>query len=80
MTLLYILSSNGYTIKLKTLANTRANSFAFINTLYIIDIAKFLGVKAQCLPFSTRINGYNGKGSYTITHFIRLYFTIDRRR
>ena len=44
--ILYTISYNGYRIDLYTLANTRANGFAFIDTIYTIDIAKFLNIKA----------------------------------
>jgi len=46
---LYIVSQNGYGVNLTALINTRANGFTFINTAYIIDVAKFLNVKATLL-------------------------------
>jgi hypothetical protein len=43
--LLYIVSKNRYRIIFIIFTNSRANSFVFINTAYIIDITKFLNLK-----------------------------------
>ena len=43
---LYIVSWNGYKVNTTAFINTRANSFAFINIIYITDTAKFLNIKA----------------------------------
>ena len=45
-TVLYIILYNRYRIELYTLANTRANRFAFIDITCTINIAKFLNIKA----------------------------------
>ena len=42
----YTVSRNKYRVNTTTLINTRVNSFAFINTAYIINTAKFLNIKA----------------------------------
>jgi hypothetical protein len=42
---LYIIAHNKYTVKLNALADSEANGFVFINTLYVINVAKFLNVK-----------------------------------
>jgi len=41
-----MVSQNGYKINTTTLINTKVNSFAFINTICITNIAKFLNIKA----------------------------------
>jgi hypothetical protein len=46
---LYIVSRNRYRVNITALINTRVNSFAFINTAYINNIAKFLNIKATRL-------------------------------
>ena len=46
---LYTVSQNGYRVNTTTLINTRANSFAFINTAYAINVAKILNIKATLL-------------------------------
>ena len=43
---LYIVSQNRYRVNITALINTRVNSFAFINTAYINNIAKFLNIEA----------------------------------
>ena len=46
---LYIVSQNRYRVNTTALINTGVNSFAFINTAYINNVAKFLNVKATRL-------------------------------
>jgi len=46
---LCIVSQNGYRVNLTALINTGANNFAFINTAYTINVAKFLNIKATLL-------------------------------
>jgi len=43
---LYIVSRNKYRVNTTAFINTKINSFAFINTIYIINITKFLNIKA----------------------------------
>ena len=45
----YTVSQNGYRVDTTALINTKANSFAFINTACAINTAKFLNIKATCL-------------------------------
>jgi hypothetical protein len=71
---------NRYTVKLNALANSEANGFVFIDTLYAINIAKFLNIKAQRLSCLINVKGYNRKAGSAITHILRLYLTINRRR
>ena len=42
----YTVSWNGYRVNTTVFINIRANDFAFINTAYTNDIAKFLNVEA----------------------------------
>ena len=42
----YIVFQNGYGVNITALINTKINSFAFINTAYIINTTKFLNIKA----------------------------------
>jgi hypothetical protein len=42
----YTIAHNKYTVKLNAFTDFKANGFDFINTLYVINIAKFLNVKA----------------------------------
>ncbi len=77
MTIPCTLSHNGYSVKTNALADSRANGFVFINTLYAINIAKFLNLKAQRLPQAINVKGYNGKVGNAITYILRLYLTVD---
>ena len=42
-------SWNGYGVNTTALINTKANGFAFINTAYVNDVAKFLNIEATRL-------------------------------
>ena len=48
-TVLYIVSWNGYRVNINALVNTGVNSFTFINTAYINNVAKFLNVNTTWL-------------------------------
>jgi hypothetical protein len=52
---------NGYRIDLYALADTRANRFAFIDTAYAIDTAKFLNIKATELKELIAVKGFDSK-------------------
>jgi hypothetical protein len=76
----YTITHNKYTVKLNVFINSKANSFVFINTFYIINIIKFLNVKAQRLSCFINVKGYNKKAGSAITHILRLYLIIDKQR
>jgi hypothetical protein len=44
-TFLYIISSNRLGIKTRTLINTRANGYAFINTDFVAIATRFFNIK-----------------------------------
>jgi hypothetical protein len=64
---------------LRTLLDSGVNSFVFVNTRYIINIAKFFNLKAIPLSQPISIRGYNNKFRATITHVLRVHLTIDGR-
>jgi hypothetical protein len=76
----YIIIHNRYIVKLNILANSETNGFVFINTFYVINIAKFLNIKVQRLSCLINIKGYNKKAESVITYILQLYFTINGRR
>ena len=80
MTIPCTLSINGYSVQSKALADSGANGFVFINTLFTFDLAKFFRIKVQKLPSSIAVKGYDGQANNAITHVLRLHFTIDGRR
>jgi predicted aspartyl protease len=74
------LASNGYSVTSHALIDSGANGFVFIDTLCAADIAKYLNLKTQRLPYDVSVKGYDGKAGQPITHYIRLHLTIDGRR
>jgi hypothetical protein len=73
------LSTNRYRVTSSTLVDTRVNGFIFINTLFVYDITKLLGLKAQWLLYTIRTKGYNRKAREWITYYLRLHLTVDSR-
>jgi hypothetical protein len=69
---------NGFGIDLYALANTRANGFAFINTAYTINTAKFLNIKATQLEEPIVVKGFDSKQGYVVTYILSLHLSIDR--
>ena len=64
------LSNNGYSIKLNALTDSGANGFVFINTQCVIDITKFLNIKAQQLLHEVTVKEYDGKAGNAISHYL----------
>ncbi len=58
-TILYTLSYNRYKVNITTLANSRANAYAFLNIKCIKKIAKFLYSLVETLERPIPIKGYN---------------------
>jgi hypothetical protein len=71
---------NRYKVDLHALANTRANGFAFINTTYAINIAKFLDIKATWLKKPIFVKGFDSKQRHVVTHILTLYLFINKRQ
>jgi hypothetical protein len=69
---------NSYKINLHALANTKANRFTFINTIYAINIAKFLNIKVTKLKELIAIKGFNSKQGYIVTYFLTLHLFINK--
>jgi hypothetical protein len=64
-------------VNVSSLIDSGANGFAFIDTLLVIDIATFLELKFQCLLKPLGVKGYNGKLGTSITHILRMHFTVN---
>jgi hypothetical protein len=80
MTITCKLSKNGHGVTSKALVDSGANGFVFINTLFAVDLAKYLGLKAQPLPRTIKVKGYDGGSHNYASHYLRLHLTIDGRR
>jgi len=76
----YTISSNGLGIKTRTLINTRANGYAFINTEFAALATRFLNTKTQRLLTLCNIRGFNSKIAQLITDYIKLTLLIDGRQ
>ena len=71
------LSRNEVTVQTYALADTGANGFTFINTLFTVNLAKYLNIKAQ-RPFKPlTVKGYNGQNGNPITHILCLHLKIN---
>jgi hypothetical protein len=79
-TFLCTISSNGLGIKTRTLINTRANGYAFINTEFAALATRFLNTKLQRLLILCNIRGFDSKIAQPITDYIELTLLIDGRQ
>ena len=79
-TFLCTISSNRLRIKTRTLINTRANGYAFINTEFAALATRFLNTKTQRLLTLCNIRGFNSKIAQLITDYIKLTLLIDGRQ
>jgi hypothetical protein len=64
---------------IKSLADTRANRFLFININLIKQLIRKLGLRTVRLSRSCPVNGFDGKPAEPITHAVLLSITIDSR-
>ena len=74
------IAKNRYSVVSQALIDSRANGFVFIDTLCAVDVAKYLGIKAQRLPHTISVKGYNGQAGEPITRYLRLHLMVDGRR
>ena len=63
----YILSYNRYRVKITALANTRANAFALLNTVYAQKLLEFLSVPFKTLKQPVLFRGFDGYAGMSIT-------------
>ena len=71
-TFLCIISSNRLRIKTRTLINTRANGYAFINTEFAALATRFFNTKTQRLLILCNIRGFDSKIAQLITDYIKI--------
>jgi hypothetical protein len=71
---------NGYSIPMKSLADSGANGYLFIDTQRAIEAARFFGIPV--LPLTTRCEtkGFNGEAGTPISHAIILHLWVEGRR
>ena len=76
----YTISSNRLGIKTRTLINTRANGYAFINTDFVAIATRFLNTKVQQLLAACNIRGFDSKIAQLIINYIKLTLLINKRQ
>ena len=64
------LSKNGYGINSSALIDTGANGFAFIDSAFAVEAAKFLNVEPIRLDKNIDVRGYNGHVGTPVTHVL----------
>jgi hypothetical protein len=74
------IGKNGSGVQADSLADTRANRFAFINTEFAVRVAKFCQTPAIRLQVVCYVKGYDGKTKEFVTHVIFLDLRIDGRQ
>ena len=79
-TIPYTLSRNGCGVNTTTLANTRANAFALLNTQCAEKVSKFLNTPLETLERPIPVKGYDGRHGKAITSMLRIHLCINGRR
>ena len=79
-TVLCTLFHNGYRVITTTLANSRVNAFALLNTKYVKKISKFLNTPMEMLEKPILVKGYNRQIGTPITSVFQTHFQINGRR
>jgi Reverse transcriptase (RNA-dependent DNA polymerase)/RNase H-like domain found in reverse transcriptase len=74
------LAFNGCSTPVKSLADSGAKGYVFIDTKKAIELAKFYGLHTIPLPEAYPVRGYNGKPGTPITHLIIMHLWVDGRR
>jgi hypothetical protein len=74
------IGKNGYVVQTDSLVDTGANGYAFINTDFAIQLAKFCQARAIRLKDPCFVKGYDGKTKEQVTHVIFLNLRLNGRR
>jgi predicted aspartyl protease len=74
------ISKNGIGIKTRTLIDTGANGFIFIDTSLASLAARHLDVDFKELEKPYTVKGFDGKRAKIITHYLELNLHIDRTK
>ena len=72
-TIPYTLSHNRYGVNTTTLADSRANAFALLDTEYARKISEFLNTLLKTLEKPIPIKGYNGQMGKPITTILQVH-------
>jgi predicted aspartyl protease len=74
------ISKNRLRIKTRTLIDTRANGYIFIDRRLAEKASQFLDVPIQTLLVSHDIRAFNSKKASLITQYIEMNLHIDGRK
>jgi hypothetical protein len=80
LTMPYTISKNRLGIKTRTLINTGANDYIFIDCRLAEKASQFLDVPIQTLPVSHNIRAFNDKKASLITQYIEINLHINSRK
>ena len=80
LTLPCTISKNGLSIRTRTLINTGANGFIFIDTGIVGLAARYLDTDFQKLDTLYTVKGFDGGQAKTITYYLELNLYIDRTK
>jgi hypothetical protein len=79
-TVLCTLSWNGCRVTTTALANTRANTFALLDTKCVRKVSEFLNTLLETLERLVSIKGYNRQMGEPITSALRIHLRINRQQ
>ena len=74
------ITTNGFGTQIHALCDLGANGFAFMNTSFGYDLAKFHNLKARRLPKVINIRGYNSEVGSIAIYYLRVNFTLNGRK
>jgi enamine deaminase RidA (YjgF/YER057c/UK114 family) len=74
------ISKNRLRIKTRTLINTKANGYIFIDYRLAKKASQFLDVLIQTLLVFHNIRAFNSKKASLITQYIKMNLYIDNRK
>jgi hypothetical protein len=60
-TLACTLRKNGITVQARALCDTRASGYVFLDTSFVSDLCRTLGIRPRQLPYLIYPKGYNSK-------------------
>src|SRR5260370_2425144 len=73
-------SKNGLGIKTRTLIDTGANGYIFIDREYAEKASQHMNVPIQSMPEARNIRSFEGKKGNPITQYIEMNLHIDGRK
>jgi hypothetical protein len=79
-TIPYTLSRNRCRVNTTALANSRANTFALLNTKCARKISEFLNTLIELLDRPMPVKGYNGQMGRPITFILQIHLQVNGRR